>query len=639
MITIPNWMFLKSFEDLRGVLVSEAFISSLVHCGRGVWGSDFGSCAFVIQLDATQKRTGQFKRLFKRNGEVQSNEELEINFFNGTEFPNFSARTADFQRIPGCPIAYWATDKQRQAFAANPPLSTRAEAVCGMTTGSNASWVRQWFEVESIKFGHRSRWAQESERLRFKWFPYNKGGEYRKWFGNNWEVVNWEQNGRDIFNSGRSFPRARAKYFHPSVTWSFISSAYFGVRYSDSMAIFDMAGCSAFSTSLDLRFITALLCAKTAHLFLTIVNPTLNFQVGNVGSLPLPSLSADGMTRVTEVATEAIELARADWDNFETSWDFRNLPLLRPALKALSLEASWQNWELQCAGAICRMQELETENNRLFIAAYGLQEELSPEVAEAQITLARATARKDMAAFLSYAVGCVMGRYSLDHPGLILGSACDTLANYLDKVGKPMDQLTFAPDEAGIIPVLDGEWFEDDIVARTREFLRVTFGEATLRENVRFVEGSLGKELRKYFLTDFYKDHLQTYKKRPIYWLVQSPQKGFSVLIYLHRYTRDTMNVVLNRYLRDYQLKLRNRLAHLAQVQTSEASPGDKSTARKEADKLTKTLRECEEWERNTLLPLAQARIELDLDDGVKTNYLKLGEALAPIPGLAAAEE
>ncbi len=339
------------------------------------------------------------------------------------------------------------------------------------------------------------------------------------------------------------------------------------------------------------------------------------------------------------VVDACIKIARADWDNFETSWDFRDQPLLRPGLKGATLEASWRNWEAQSTAAIRRMQELETENNRLFIAAYSLDGELQPEVPEEQITLARAEARRDMAAFLSYAVGCMMGRYSPDHPGLLLANAGDSLREFLEKVGKPLAELTFAPDEDGIIPVLDGEWFEDDIVARTRDFLRASFGESTLRENLRFIEDSLGKDLRKYFLNDFYKDHLQTYKKRPIYWLVQSPKKGFSVLIYLHRYTRDTMNLVLNRYLRDYQTKLRHRLTHLTQVQATAPTAREKTEARKEADKLTKTLHECEEWERQTVLPLAQARIELDLDDGVKTNYLKLGEALATIVGLVKEEE
>lgn len=365
---------------------------------------------------------------------------------------------------------------------------------------------------------------------------------------------------------------------------------------------------------------------------LRILSPTVDFGEGSIGRVPI---MANRIGVALPVVLNAVEIARADWDNFETSWDFRDLPLLRPELKGRTLAESWAAWKDHCDAAIRRMQELETENNRLWIEAYGLEDELSPDVPEEEITLARADRRKDMAAFLSYAIGCMMGRYSLDKPGLILADAESTLEDYLEKVGKPLEELTFAPDADGIIPVLDGEWFEDDVVARVRDFLRATFGEETLRENIRFIEESLGKDLRRYFLTDFYKDHLQTYKKRPIYWMVQSPKKGFSALIYLHRYNRDTLNVVLNRYLREYEAKVRSRLEHLARVQADPgASARDKTAARKEADKLTKVLNECQEWERQTLLPLAQERIELDLDDGVKVNYGKLGEALAPIPGL-----
>jgi hypothetical protein len=337
---------------------------------------------------------------------------------------------------------------------------------------------------------------------------------------------------------------------------------------------------------------------------------------------------------------ELVRIARADWDNFETSWDFRDQPLLRPGLKGATLEASWRNWEAQSTAAIRRMQELETENNRLFIAAYGLDGELQPEVPEAQITLARAEARRDMAAFLSYAVGCMMGRYSLDAPGLILANAGGTLAHYLAKLGKPIEQLSFVPDADGILPILDGDWFEDDIVARARQFLRVTFGDATLEANLRFIEKSLGKDLRKYFLSDFYKDHLQTYKKRPIYWLFQSPKKGFNALIYLHRYTRDTANRVLNRYLREYLHKLQARLDQLDHVLASDStSTRDKTQARKESDQLRKIRRDCEDYERDILLPLAQQRIELDLDDGVKVTYQKFPGLLVPIPGLEKKDE
>jgi hypothetical protein len=285
------------------------------------------------------------------------------------------------------------------------------------------------------------------------------------------------------------------------------------------------------------------------------------------------------------------------------------------------------------------MQELETENNRLFIAAYGLDGELQPEVPEAQITLARAEARRDMAAFLSYAVGCMMGRYSPDHPGLILANAGDSLREFLEKVGKPLAELTFAPDEDGIIPVLDGEWFEDDIVARTRDFLRATFGETTLNENLRFIEDSLGKSLDKYFLTDFYKDHLQAYKKRPIYWLFQSPKKGFSALVYMHRYSKDTCNTLLNGYLREYIKKIDGKISHLEHLSATADSAREKTAANKELEKLRKVQKECQDWERETLLPLAQLRLEIDLDDGVKVNYLKFGNALATIAGLATKEE
>ena len=259
---------------------------------------------------------------------------------------------------------------------------------------------------------------------------------------------------------------------------------------------------------------------------------------------------------------------------------------------------------------------------------------------EAQITLARAEARRDVAAFLSYAVGCMMGRYSPDHPGLILANAGDSLPEFLEKVEKPLAELTFAPDENGIIPVLDGEWFEDDIVGRSRDFLEVSFPESSVIENLHFIEESLGKDLRKYFCSDFYKDHLQTYKKRPIYWLVQSPKKGFACLIYLHRYTKDTLNLVLNNYFRPYLQKLEARQAQLGLDQLNDAIPSrDRTAARKEAEKITKVLKECQAWEQDSLLPLAQQRIELDLDDGVKVNYLKLQDVLAPIPGLAAKED
>jgi hypothetical protein len=515
-----------------------------------------------------------------------------------------------------------------------------------MVTAQNSLYVRLWHEVSLAssgldKYPQRSLAASSGR----KWFSYLKGGGFRKWYGNKECVVNWENDG-ELLQSARHPLENRVWatnfnlefIFQPNVNWGAISSSEFSARVSGGGELFDAGGSACFPAGISSQIVAGFLNSKVAQAFLQTLNPTLNFQAGNISNLPF--ITSVATIDSEDIAGNAITIAQSDWDNFETSWDFHDQPMLRPVLKGATLEASWRNWEAQSNAAIRRMQELETENNRLFIAAYGLDGELQPQVSEDQITLARAEVRNDIAAFLSYATGCMMGRYSLDKPGLILANAGDTLENYETEVGKSTDGLTFQPDSDGIIPVLDGEWFEDDIVARTREFLTVTFPESSLGENLRFIEESLGKDIRKYFCSDFYKDHLQTYKKRPIYWQVQSPKKGFACLIYLHRYTKDTLNLVLNNYFRPYLQKLEARLAQLGLDQLNDDLPTrERTAARKEAEKITKVLKECQAWEQDALLPLAQQRIELDLDDGVKVNYLKLQDVLATIPGLAAKED
>lgn len=642
MITIPNWMFLKTFESLRVSLLESTHISSLIHCGRGVWGSDFGSCAFVIQSARNLEKFGTFKRLFKRQGEVQTNEEIEANFHNLSTFPNYAAANSEFRKIAGSPIAYWVSPAVRSLFSESPSLDDIAPVKHGMSTGCNAKFIRLWHEVEiaGIGFGFASREAAFESNA--KWYPYNKGGEFRKWYGNADYVVNYAKGGAAmqsgfIDGSNRGFRHdGKDFYFKPGVSWSFISASAFGVRYSPAGFVFDVAGSSAFPKPDEVKRVTAYLCSRPAFNFMQILNPTVNFQVGNVATLPWNVELLKPFTKQIDlVAIAAIDDAKADWDNFETSWDFLDQPLLRSGLKGTTLEASWRNWDTQCRTAINRMRELETENNRLFIAAYGLDGELQPEVTEDQITLARADVKKDMNALLSYAVGCMMGRYSLDHPGLILANAGDTLREFLKKVDKSLAELTFAPDEDGIVPVLEGEWFDDDIVARTRDFLRATFGEATLAENLQFIEASLGKDLRKYFLNDFYKDHLQTYKKRPIYWLFSSPKGTFNALIYMHRYRPDTVGRVLQ-YLRDFRDKLAHHEEHLQMTAGSaKASKAEKTKAVKEVANIKKQLKELEEYEK-TLFEVAARKIEIDLDNGVKHNYPLFGSVLRKIPGLDA---
>jgi hypothetical protein len=640
------WMFIASYEKLRSLLISTTSITSLVQLEySGFEGATVPICTFTLRKGKTPRQKGTFLSLSSFKGPTLQEPKAREGIQSKKCSYRFKVCTDTFALVPSCPIAFTISDRVRSCFKEFPAVSTIAEPRKGMVTADNPRFIRFWFEVSNDKsaFGLTSR--EEARESLKKWFPYQKGGDFRKWAGNTMAVVNWENDGHELLHmKGAGYKVGSTNHnfdyiFKPAIVWTKITSSAQSFRISSTGFLFDDAsGLCALHNPEKIRRLLGFLNSSLSELMLKAINPTLNLNPGNLRVLPF----AD--TEIDSVVGQAVIVSQLDWDNFESSWDFRDLPLLRPGLNGPTLGASWQNWADQCSAAIRQMQDLETENNRLFIAAYGLEGELQPEVPEDQITLARADQRKDVAAFLSYATGCMMGRYSLDHPGLILANAGDTLEHFYEKVRKSSDAVAFQPDRDGIIPVLDGEWFEDDIVARSREFLRVCFPASSLNTDLAFIETALGKDLRKYFCSDFYKDHLQTYKKRPIYWLVQSPagpsRGGFACLIYLHRYTKDTLNLVLNNYFRPYLQKLEARLAQLGLDQLNDALPSrDRTAARKEAEKITKVLKECQAWEQDSLLPLAQQRIELDLDDGVKVNYLKLQDVLAPIPGLAAKEE
>lgn len=633
-------MFLSSFQGLRKSLLAHRTIRCALHMpylGKGgtSMGINFGTVATVFFLSPLVGYKGHFScvRYYETN---EAGEPIE--------FPVENDRlrmsgAEDFRKVPGNTIAYWISAEAADAFGRFPALSEIGETRIGLITGENSRYIRFWHEVEleRIGFGHTRTSAAKSNR---QWFPQSKGGNYRRWYGNNETVVDWSNDGNEMLTRlHESGERTLAhnfnldRIFQPAVTWTKVSSGSFSARMQPDGFLFNDASANLFidlpSDRLHaLAFLNSALCPR----FLEALNPTLNFLPGNVSALPLPkSFSAAIDRTLSENATDAVALARADWDNFETSWDFRDQPFLRPGLKGATLQASWQNWEVQSAAAIRRMQELETENNRLFIEAYGLEGELQPEVSAEQITLTRADQRKDMAAFLSYAIGCMMGRYSLDKPGLILANAGDSLGRYLSIVGKSLDQLAFVPDKDGIIPVLDGEWFEDDIVARSHAFLRATFGEATLDVNLRFIEESLGKGLRKYFLADFYKDHLQTYKKRPIYWLFSSgKERAFQCLVYLHRYHDGTLARTRTEYVIPLQGKMAARIEQLASETQKASSTSQRRTLEKERDRLLKQQTELRAFDEK-LRHYADQRMALDLDDGVKVNYGKFGDLLAEV--------
>ncbi len=628
MITIPNWMFLPSFSDLRESIYATASIDSLIHNGRGVWGSDFGSCSFVIR-HGLLGLAGIYKRLFVLQGEVNPNDVLIERFHNHEAFPFHSASATEFGHIPNKPVAYWISPNLRRAFASE-KLVRHAESGGRCKTSNDEDYLRFIWEVDAGAVGVTGSWC-----------PMFKGGEYRKYYGNLYHVMKWTLEAKQYYRTVGGLTQERF-WNRTGITWTIVSaSANASFRHKGPGSQYNSVSPTLFfNRESDETFFLGLLNSKPVNTLLQVMNPTLALNVGDLLNLPVPPMDFNDAA-LRQRNGGLLTLAQSNWDNVETSWGFRDQPLLRPGIKDVTLQASWRNWEAHSTSAIHRMQELETENNRLFIDAYGLQDELKPEVPEDQITLARADARKDMAAFVSYAVGCMFGRYSLDAPGLILADTGATVADYLAKVPKP----TFTPDEDGILPVLDGEWFPDDIVARFREFLKVTFGEENLETNIAFIETSLGKDLRKYFARDFYKNHLSNeraygYKKRPIYWMVTSPEGSFQALIYLHRYTRDTMNLLLNDYVREFVHKLEEHQRHLTAIRLNEsARTGDRTKAEKELGKIAKTIKELREWERVILLPLAQQRVEIDLDDGVKVNYLKFKGALVPIPGLEKKED
>jgi len=440
----------------------------------------------------------------------------------------------------------------------------------------------------------------------------------------------------------------KESYFFEHIGWSKITSAKSSFRFYRESFSFDSAGLALFGTHIDLLEALAFLNSKIAEHLIQVLNPTLNVTPKIIKVLPWKRTQMSEMT-----ISKLIRLSLSDWDSYETSWDFTSLPLLDASYRGDTLASTYKNLRTHWNEMTLEMQRLEEENNRIFIEAYGLEDELTPDVPLKEITLTcnpyyrygdektepelEALLLADtMKELISYAVGCMFGRYSLDKPGLILANQGETYEDYCRLV----PNSSFDADKDNAIPVLDGDWFSDDIVSRFRKFLRVAFGEEKYEENLRFVEKALGKDLRQYFLKDFYNDHVKRYKKRPIYWMFSSPDGSFNVLIYMHRYRPDTASIILSEYLREYQNKLSGYMKNLLLKEANpDLSKGEKVKALKELNKLRKTQDALTAYERDILFPLANQRLEIDLDDGVKVNYPKFGAALKKIPGLEAKDE
>ncbi|MCC5808695.1 MAG: BREX-1 system adenine-specific DNA-methyltransferase PglX [Opitutales bacterium] len=657
LITMQSWMFLSTFEKLRTKLLSNSSISSMIHLGPrafdSIGGEIVSTTAFVLKAKSSNE-TSYYLDLTKGRSESEKQQTFSLTKMNPQR-----ASTDVFLKIPGSPIVYWLNEAAIAVFDRSTRLDQISTPRAGMSSGDNPQFVRDWQEVSLSKVCRPPVSKAAAKNSPFKWFSYLKGGEYRKWYGNQTSIVNWSNDGADIkafkkdrlekgeINPNNSKCWNEEMYFLENISWSKIASNNFAVRHAGVGHIASDASNGIYAESSTLFSQMGFLNSVVCKFFLRIFAPTINVQSGDLGRLPI--LVVDSF----DVSSSATQIAKSDWDSYETSWGFSSLPLLNSVYSQPTLKATYQKLRAQWRERTLEMQRLEEENNRIFIDAYGLQDELTPEVPLNEITLTcnphyrygNDKSEDKLEALLladtvrelvSYAVGCMFGRYSLDVPGMVLANQGETVEDYLKRVPEPK----FMPDEQNVIPMMEGEWFADNINIRFREFLRAAFGAEHFKENLAFVEKALGKDIRKYFLKDFYNDHVRRYKKRPIYWLFSSPKGSFNALIYMHRYRPDTASVVLNDYLREFRTKLAAEKDRLEAVSISaSSSPGEKTKALKEIENIAKIIAELEEYEREVLYPLATEQVEIDLDDGVKVNYPKFGKALRKIPGLEAKED
>jgi len=629
-ITIPSWLFISGFDEFREYLIEQHSIQSLIDIGRGLWGSDYGSCSFVINKHKIEQTIGVFKKLFDQQSEVNSEDELRQRFFSRK--PYFCS-SDDFSLLPGTPFSYWASKSIRSTYLNNKALADYYKPKAGISTGNNGCCIAYWHEVNFTLITFNSELTEE-----IKYFPHNKAGGFRRWYGLHDYVIRYSSEDIKRMESYPGFRHDNRDYYlKPSISWGKVTIGLFSARYYPSGFVFDSAAISIFPDHKDiyLGFLNSNVFSK----LLSAVSRSMNFTVGDISKIPIKKEVLNNTSIIT-IVNGLLKISKGDSIVFETSFDFQLFPIMSLPLKLSSVEDSWKNWDSYCTAQIKRMQELETENNRLFIEAYGLQDELTPEVPEDQITLVHADREADMKRLISYAIGCMMGRYSLDQPGLVYAQS--------GNIGFDSTKYqSFPADDDGIVPVMDMDWFEDDAACRFEQFLKVAWTPETLEENLKFVAESLSPKsgetsrdtIRRYISTQFFKDHLQTYKKRPIYWLFSSgKQRAFECLVYLHRYNESTLSRMRNEYVTPLQGKLAARADFLANEIEAAATTSVRSKLQKQLDTLKKKRIELAMFD-DLLRHYSDQRIALDLDDGVKVNYGKFGNLLAEVKAITGSSE
>lgn len=614
MITIHTWMFISSFENLRKEILSSTFISSMMHTGAATFEelNSFNvlATAFILRKISLNSYISKFIRLTA----YLSTEEKIVQYSDVKNI--FILKQKYFNIIPGNPFVYWVSNAARNVFNISKSIKYYSEPKQGLATADNERFVRNWFEVAYDCCCFNATDSNDSIKSKAKWFPYNKGGNFRKWYGMNEYVLNWYNGGFELKNYKSAVLRNPTYYFKSGITWSLFGFENFGVRYKDNGFIFDVSGSSMFPNEDKKYYILAFLASKVAFMYLSILAPTVNFQVGNIGDLPL---IVDNVIKeeVDNYAKENIELSREDWNDFEESWDFAKHPLLKYSSNK-SLICVFDSWSEYSNKRYAKLKANEERINRLFIDIYGLQNDVTPEVVDRDIALRQADLGRDTRSFISYAVGCMLGRYNLDIDGLAYAGGDWNKNNY----------ITYIPDSDNCIPITDEEYFEDDIVGRFVDFIKIVYGTETFEENLDFIAKAIGNRentarevIRHYFIKDFYKDHCKIYQKRPIYWMFDSGKEdGFKALIYMHRYNADTIGNMRIEYLHRMQKAYENAIVHMQEIMDNSSNTREVVTAEKRKGKLIKQLKETKDYDQK-VAHLALSRLEIDLDDGVVVNY------------------
>ena len=661
MITQHSWMFQSTFKKLREKILTKSIIN-MVHLGARAFDEIAGevvqTTSFVLRGKLVANYIAKFSRLLKYAGEA----EKEKHFLLGED--EYSTIPSKFLTLPDMQIAYWVSSKVIDLLSSEDCIANYGSALSGLSTSDNERFLRIWEEVSynNISFNYDS--CESTLDGKYKWVPHNKGGSFRRWYGNRDYVVNWRNDGEEIkiavvnnptdpdttFWSRRIFNWN--KFFKQGISWSDVATGKLACRFIPAGAIFNATGPTFFANDRNNeKYLLALFNSNVFQEFLNLVCPGLHYNTGPISKLPVIFAKQE---KITAHAESNIEISRKDWDSFEASWDFKKHPLLR---NVSTISEAFAQWQVECDDRFNRLKANEEELNRIFIDIYGLQDELTPEVEDKDVTVRKADLQRDIKSLLSYAVGCMFGRYSTYKDGLLFAGEPYSLQAFVDKMndrpgtisdeelerayrneGVVVDEMFF-PDADNVIPITDEEYLDDDIVSRLCAWLKAVYGADTLEENLDYIAKALGNKgstsreiIRNYFLNDFFKDHCQTYSvtgsgKRPIYWLFDSgKQNGFKALVYLHRYTPDTIGNLRIDYLHKMQRVYESEINRMQDMMDHSGNAREVAAASKRKDKLAKQLKECREYDEK-ISHLALSRIELDLDDGVKVNYRKLQTA------------